>query len=705
MSSPSSRNAGVRLVRGHVLLALSLAAWSCSTGAGTGADDPASTSAGAQVDGSWPSYGLDAAETRFSRLTRINAENVGQLGLAWSYGLQSARGVEATPLVVDGVMYVTAAWSIVHAVDARTGKQLWTFDPKVSRAEAYKACCDVVNRGVAFHDGLVFVGAFDGRLIALEAATGKKVWEQDTIIDHARAYTSTGAPRVVKGKVIIGNGGAEFGVRGYVTAYDARTGKLAWRWFTVPGDPSKPFENDAMKRAAETWDASSKYWEAGGGGTVWNTMAFDPDLDLLYIGTGNGSPWAHSVRSPKGGDNLFLASIVALRPDTGEYVWHYQETPADNWDYTSVQDLILADVTIDGKPRKVVLHAPKNGFFFVVDRTNGQFISAKNFVDVNWATGYDKDGRPIEVEGMRTTDKPYDIVPGPFGAHNWQSMSWNPALGLAFIPAQHVPLTLASDKAWKWGAPKAGQSMSGIGWNLAMYVNAQPPTSKPFGRLVAWDPVQQKEAWRVDHVAPWNGGTLTTAGDLVFQGTADGRFVAYRAKNGQKLWESPTGTGVVAAPITYELDGVQYVSIAAGWGGVFGQTQRVAAHNTPGTVYTFALGGTAKLPKFVDYQLGNLVAGVKYDPRLIPEGTALYVSNCAFCHGVPGVDKGGNIPNLGYQPARVISNLDKYVFKGPMMELGMPDFTGKLTHEDVEKIKAFIQGTADAIRPKAPPAK
>lgn len=649
----------------------------------------------------WPSVGLDYAETRFSKLSQINTGNAKDLGLVWSYDLESKRGVEATPLVVDGVMYVSASWSVVHAIDVRTGKRLWVYDPQVQKAGGFKGCCDVVNRGVALHKGKVFVGSYDGRLIALDAATGKKVWEQDTIIDRSRSYTSTGAPRIFNGKVIIGNGGAEFGVRGYITAYDAETGKQKWRWFTVPGDPSKPFEDESMAKAAKTWDPSGKYWEAGGGGTAWNSMVFDPKLNLMYVGTGNGSPWAHSKRSPKGGDNLYLGSIVALNPDTGKYVWHYQETPGDNWDYTSVQDLILADLKIDGKLRQVVMHAPKNGFFFVVDRTNGKFISAKNFVDVNWATGYDKNGRPIEVPGVRDQSKPYDIVPGPFGGHNWHNMSFSPLTGLAYIPAQNVPVTLGDDKAWqKYGSNVPGQPMSGNGWNTGMSVNAQPPTSKPFGRLIAWDPIQQKEVWRQEHVAPWNGGTLTTAGNLVFQGTADGRFIAYNAKTGEKLWENPTGTGVVAAPSTYEVDGKQYVSIAVGWGGVFGLFQRATERSTPGTVYTFAVGGKAPMPEFAKYQLGNLLAGVKYDPKHVPEGTALYVSNCVFCHGVPGVDKGGNIPNLAYMDASYIENLDKFVFKGPATERGMPDFTGKLTTDDVQKIKAFIQGTADAIRPK-----
>ncbi|SCB37000.1 PQQ-dependent dehydrogenase, methanol/ethanol family [Cupriavidus alkaliphilus] len=662
--------------------------------------DGAFISANAGTTRDWPSHGLDYAETRFSRLRQIDTANVRNLGLVWSYNLESTRGVEATPLVVDGVMYVTASWSVVHAVDARTGKRLWTFDPKVDRSLGYRGCCDVVNRGVALYQGKVFVAAYDGRLIALDAASGRKLWEQDTIIDRRYSYTITGAPRVFKGKVIIGNGGAEFGVRGYITAYDAATGAQQWRWFTVPGDPSRPFEDESMAAAAKTWDPSGKYWEAGGGGTAWDTLAFDPDLNLMYVGTGNGAPWSRSKRSPAGGDNLYLASIVALNPDTGKYVWHYQETPGDNWDYTSTQPMILADLKLEGQLRKVILHAPKNGFFFVIDRTNGKFISAKNFVDVNWATGYDAGGRPIERPEARAADKAYDAIPGPYGAHNWHPMSFNPQTGLVYLPAQHVPLNLMDDKSWQFNEGKPGTPHGNVGWNTAKFLNAEPPKSKPFGRLIAWDPVQQKAAWTQELVSPWNGGTLTTAGNLVFQGTADGRFVAYDARNGDKLWESPTGTGVVAAPVSFELDGRQYVSVAVGWGGVYGQAQRATNRQGPGTVYTFALGGKAPLPAFAEYRAGKLLQGVKYDPALVKDGTALYVSNCVLCHGVPGVDRGGNIPNLGYIDAAFIENLDKVVFRGPAMARGMPDFTGKLTPQDVEKIKAFIQGTADAVRPK-----
>ena len=620
--------------------------------------------------------------------------------MKWTYNLESVRGVEATPLVVDGIMYVSASWSVVHAIDARTGKRIWTYDPGVDREIGYKGCCDVVNRGVALYKGKVFVGAYDGRLIAIDAVTGKKVWEKDTVIDHSHSYTITGAPRVVKGKVLIGNGGAEYGARGYLTAYDAETGEQAWRWFVVPGDPGKPFEDSSMEAAAKTWDPAGKWWINGGGGTPWDSITYDPDLNLIYIGTGNGAPWNRNLRSPAGGDNLYLASLVALNADTGKYVWHYQETPGDNWDYTSTQPMILADIEIDGTPRKVILHAPKNGFFFVIDRTNGKFISAKNFVDVNWATGYDANGRPIEVPEARSPDKPFDSIPGPYGAHNWHPMSYNPQTGLVYLPAQGVPLNMTGEKTLAQNAPGPFKYGSTTGWNVGFALNAEPPKNLPFGRLIAWDPVKQKEAWHVDYVAPWNGGTLTTAGNLVFQGSADGRFIAYNATSGEKLWETPTGTGVVAAASTYLIDGVQYVSVAVGWGGVFGITARATDKEGPGTLFTFALGGKAPLPDFTKYQIGNLLSGVKYDPKDVAEGTSIYVQACATCHGVPGVDKGGNVKNLGYTSSENIANLRDIVFKGPFRDQGMPDFTGKLTDADVVKIQAFIQGTADAVRPK-----
>ncbi|MCD9110797.1 PQQ-dependent dehydrogenase, methanol/ethanol family [Bradyrhizobium japonicum] len=647
----------------------------------------------------WPTVGLDYAETRFSKLNQINTDNVRDLGLVWSYNLESSRGIEATPLVVDGIMYQSAPWNVVHAIDARTGTKIWSFDPGVDRSKTYRGCCDAVSRGLALYKGKVFVAAYDGRLIALDATTGAKLWETDTLIDHAHSYTITGAPRVFNGKVVIGQSGAEYGVRGYVTAYDSETGHQLWRWFTVPGDPSKPFEDASMEAAAKTWDPSGKYWINGGGGAPWDSITFDPDLNMVYVGTGNGGPWNRKLRSPSGGDNLYLGSIVALDADTGRYIWHYQETPGDNWDYTSTQPMILADIKIDGAPRKVILHAPKNGFFFVIDRTNGKFISAKNFVDVNWATGYDANGRPIELPAARDADQ-YESIPGPDGAHNWQPMSFNPLTGLVYLPAQHIPVNLSPEKSFVQNAAAPGKLGGLLGGNIGFVFN--PPKSAPFGRLLAWDPVHQKEVWRVEHVSPWNGGTLTTAGNLVFQGTADGRFVAYDAANGTKLWEMPTGTGAVAAAATYMVDDRQYISIAVGWGGSYGLTHRATEYQNPGTIYTYALGGTAKLPAFVKYQTDGLLQGVKYDPKDIREGGEIYVAAaCVACHGVPGVGRGGNIINLGYVGAEEITSLRHILFHGPFRDQGMPDFSGKLTEGDVVKLQAFIQGTVDAIRPKS----
>jgi quinohemoprotein ethanol dehydrogenase len=698
---PSRANRGNGAVLGLVLALGAVSSIALTARASEIANvDDARIIENAKTGKEWPSNGLDYGVNRFSPLDQITTANVGKLGLAWSYPLDSIRGVEATPIVVDGIMYVTAPWAIVYAINAKTGEKIWTFDSQSPHEQGYRLCCDVVNRGVAVYKGKVYVGTPDARLIALDAATGKALWTVDTRPDQTRPYTITGAPLVARGKVFIGGGGGEYGVRGVLSAFDAETGKLAWRWYTVPGDPSKPFENEAMAKAAATWDDKFHYWENGGGGAVWNTLSADPNLNLLYFGTGNAGPWASSTRNPSGKDNLYTSSLVALDLDTGKYAWHYQGTPADTWDYDADEDPILTGLTIDGQKREVLLHAGKNGFFYVLDRKTGQFISAKNFVDVNWASGYTAEGKPIEILGARGTDQPIEPVPGPFGAHNWQSMSYSPRTGFAYIPAQYVPFMMIDDPNWTQGSPVTGQVMNGIGWNLGKLLVATPPKGKAFGRLIAWDATHQKAAWTQDYASPWNGGTLATAGNLVFQGTADGRIVAYDAMSGERLWDAPLGNGVVAAPMTYEIDGKQYVSIAVGWGGVFGESHRSTDHASPGAVYTFAIGGDAKFPEVARFKLGPLISGVKYDPKDVPEGFKLYVSNCLFCHGVPGVDKGGNIPNLGYVDADSIAKLEQAVFSKEFAELGMPDFTGKLKPEDLEKIKAFIQGTADAIRPK-----
>ena len=399
-----------------------------------------------QEPGNWLSHGRTYDEQRYSPLDQVNDGNVGQLGLAWYYDFDTNRGLEATPIVVDGVMFATGSWSRVYALDARSGELLWQYDPQVPPEWAVHACCDVVNRGVALWQGSVFVGTLDGRLVSLDAASGAVNWSVQTT-DRGEPYTITGAPRVVKGKVIIGNGGGEYGVRGYVSAYDAATGELSWRFYTVPGNPADGFENAAMERAAATW--TGEWWQYGGGGTVWDSMAYDPDLDLLYIGVGNGSPWNQQIRSPGGGDNLFLSSIVALNPDNGEYVWHYQTTPGETWDYTATQHLIRADLEVDGVPRKVIVQAPKTGFFYGLDRQNGELVSADPYVQITWATHVDPEtGRPVEVEGARYKEGPALVIPAPYGAHNWHPMAYSPDTGLIYIPAQDVPFVYATDESF-----------------------------------------------------------------------------------------------------------------------------------------------------------------------------------------------------------------------------------------------------------------
>jgi quinohemoprotein ethanol dehydrogenase len=645
-------------------------------------DDAALRKADART-GEWLTHGRTYDEQRFSPLKQINAANVKSLGLAWSFDTNTNRGLEATLLIVDGVMYTTGSWSIVFAIDAKTGKQLWQYDPQVPHRYGARACCDVVNRGVAVYKGRVYVGTLDGRLVALDAATGKPVWQVVTV-DQTKPYTITGAPRIVKGRVIIGNGGGEYGVRGYVSAYDANDGKLAWRFYTVPGDPAQKFESPAMEQAAKTWQG--EWWKVGGGGTVWDSMAYDPELDLLYVGTGNGSPWNPHVRSPGGGDNLYLSSILALKPDTGQLVWHYQTTPGDAWDYTATQHMILADLTINGRKRQVLMQAPKNGFFYVLDRKTGELISAEAFVPVTWAKGIDKGtGRPIENKGVRYADAGIPQKPGPLGAHNWQPMSFNPQTGLVYIPAQETDFFYFQDRKFQH-RPGAWN----LGLDFSLFVLA--PTTLPPGHLLAWDPIAQKERWRVQYPVMWNGGTLNTAGNLVFQGTADGRFVAYTADKGEKLWEVKVGTGIIAAPVTYEIDGTQYVAVMAGWGGAFALTGgSVGLPSTPGRLLTFALDGKSSLPEGPAPVLPVIAPIAFTAPKeTIARGAVLYAQHCSVCHGIASVGGGGVLPNLALSPPAIYDKFEQIVLGGALIEEGMPSFKEWLKPEDVAALRAYV---------------
>jgi len=644
----------------------------------------------------WSIHGRTNDEQRFSPLKQINDQNVQKLGLVWSHELGTNRGLEATPLVVNGVIYTTGEWSVVYALNARTGEILWTYDPKVPRSRARTICCDVVNRGVALYHSKVYVGTLDGRLIALDAKSGFPVWDIVTV-DQSQPYAITGAPRIARGMVLIGNAGAEFGVRGYVSAYDAETSKLVWRTYTVPGDPSHGFESKALETAAKTWHG--KWWIAGGGGPAWDTIVYDPQLDLVYTGTGNGTAWYRALRSEGVGDNLYLASILALRAGTGELVWYYQVTPGDNWDYDATQPLMLADFKIEGRARKVIMQASKNGFFYVLDRETGQLLSATPFVDqITWATGIDpKSGRPIESKTAYDGLNPVLVSPNNGGAHNWYPMAFSPNTGLVYLPAKEgTVFVYAPDPGWtanpkKWGL---GQDPRYEGPLRAKMLEA--PAA--IGKLVAWDPVRKSEAWHVIHPGLESGGVLASAGDLVFQGRSDGFFLAYRATDGEKLWQYDTGTGIMAPPVTYVLDGVQYITVMAGWGGDPGLYNRPKSGITKpgfGRILTFALGGNAKLeiPPFGHSGPPKPAIHMQASRETVHEGVFLYRTYCYPCHGANAV--AGSLPDLRYASAEVHQQFSSIVLDGARESRGMPSFKDLLNETQVHAIEAYVLSRAE----------
>jgi quinohemoprotein ethanol dehydrogenase len=536
----------------------------------------------------WVTYGHDYAETHFSPLRQIDTTNVKRLGLAWTWETESPAGanVETTPLISNGVLYGSLGWNVMFAIDARTGKFKWRWDPEIPREHMQTICCGPVNRGVALYNGKVYEGLLDGTVVAVDQQTGKPVWR--TRVTNDSDLILTAAIRVVKGKVIVGSSGAEQAVRGFFAALDAETGKQAWRFWTVPGDPSKPFEHPELKEAAKTW--TGEWWKLGGGGTVWDAMAYDPDADILYVGTGNGGPWNRNIRSPQGGDNLFLSSIVAVKPDNGKMVWYFQTTPGDTWDFTATQPLILADLSIAGRQRKVIMQAPKNGFFYVLDRITGEFISGEKFVKrLTWATGLDRKGRPIEAAGARYNTAAVTISPGAGGGHNWAPMSFSPVTGLVYIPGNESSGTYTPDMNFKYvhGFTNTGTTTGPRPPDQPAVAPPKPegPIAQPAGAenapearggfLLAWDPVAQKERWRLSMGV--GGPTLATAGNLVFQGGK-----AYNAETGEKLWEVDLG-GNPVTPISYMLDGKQYISL-------------MARPQAKSRLFTFVLDGSAEMP-------------------------------------------------------------------------------------------------------------
>ena len=691
-----------RTLRSLALLAI-VCAGTALAGGGPGTVDGKRIAAADGEPQNWLAHGRTYGEQRYSPLAQINDHNVERLGLAWAVPMGTYRGLEATPLVIDGMMYTTATWSVVYALDAKSGRQLWSYDPQVPREWGRYGCCDAVNRGVAVWKGNVYVGTFDGRLVALDAKTGRKRWEVNTI-DRSKPYTITGAPRVVKGKVLIGNGGGEYGVRGYLSAYDAKTGELAWRFYTVPGNPKDGFENPEMAEAAKTWHG--EWWVGGGGGTVWDSMAYDPDLDTLYVGTGNGSPWNREIRSPGGGDNLYLSSILALNPNTGRLKWYYQTTPAESWDYTATQHIVLADLTINGKPRKVLMQAPKNGFFYVLDRVSGQLLSADKFAPVTWADHVDlQTGRPVENPAASYKNQTALVVPAPYGAHNWQPMAYNPGTGLVYIPA-HQPLGVypPPQDVLRTGHYQRRDMFwnPGIDWNtfidtvegLIQKLGGVLPPDR--GYLKAWDPLQKKTLWEIEQPAWWNGGLLTTAGNLLLQGTGDGRFVAYAADSGRILWALPTSIGIIAPPITYEVDGVQYITVMAGYGGAGGvtggdpRTMASARYVNSGYVLTFKLDGQTPMPRIAERNTSiPEPPAIDATPEQVQNGKYKYMSTCMVCHGALVVS-GGVLPDLRMLTAEKHQIFRNIVFDGVIHSAGMPRLGDLLSEQDVHDIHAYI---------------
>ena len=642
--------------------------------------------------GNWMSWGRTYNEDRFSPLAQINDSNVTGLGLAWFYTFDNKRGNEATPVVVDGVLYTTTAWNITVALDAKTGEEIWHFDPQVPPDWGRVACCDVVSRGLAVWNGKVIIATLDGRLIALHGATGQPLWTTQTF-SRDWPYTITGSPRVFDGKVIIGNSGGELGVRGYVTAYDTETGEQLWRFYTVPGNPELGFESPAMEMAAASWNG--EWWKYGGGGTVWDSIVYDQELHRVYIGVGNGSPWVQAYRSPGGGDNLFLSSIVALDADTGEYIWHYQQVPGEQWDYTASQHMILAELVIEGQPRKVIMQAPKNGFFYVIDRVTGKVISAEEFAPVTWASHIDLDtGRPVFNRTAFYDLEPSLLTPGPGGAHNWNPMSYSPVTGLVYFPAQETWFGYARNPDYDQVSPREFRTTNGIAFRFDPNAGSpQIDAARERGWLAAWDPVRQREAWRVEHPEPGSGGVLSTAGNLVMQGTRHNTFVIFRADNGEKLWEMPVQTAPIAAPVSYTVDGEQYIAVSAGWGGGMAMMELAASkrvQRSNSRMLAFKLGGTATLPPLsVLEDIPQPPPPGEISDQLLAQGQQLYGGHCASCHG-RDARGGGVIKDLRHMTAETHEKFDDIVLGGTLADKGMGSFADMLDRDQVEIIHTYL---------------
>ena len=673
-------------IRSFALLLGLVTLGACSRGRARELDDAALREADAD-SAEWVTYGRTYSEQRHSPLKQVDEASVARLGLAFAVDMQTLRGLEATPLERDGVIYVTGAWSVVNAIDARTGKVLWRYDPAVPKDHAKFVCCDVVNRGVALYKDKVYVGTIDGRLIAIDRKTGAPVWSVQTTPKDG-PYAITGAPRVAGGKVVIGNAGSEYAVRGFVSAYDANTGALAWKTYLVPGDPSKPFEQEALRQAAATW--SGEWYKAGGGASPWDPIVYDPSLDLVYVGTANANPWYPELRGLKEGDNLYASSIVAIRASTGEILWHYQTTPGDSWDYDATQPITLADLTIDGRPRKVLMQPNKNAFLYVIDRENGKLISATPYASMTWATGIDSSGRPIVNPAAKPTKAGVIVSPADYGAHNWNPTSFSPTTGFLYLSVTDGGVLLhVVDPIFKLNANDRTMGIDPrYNGPLKAKRDSVPPAK---GRLVAWNPVTKREAWRVEHPGLRSGGTLSTAGNLVFQGRGDGIFAAYRATDGKMLWQYDAQVGIAAAPMTYALDGVQYVAVLAAPPGYYVDPK---IRLGPGRLLVFKLDGTATNapnPVKVASPILPPTYVVKATPAEVTEGGGLWFQYCRRCHN-PDFNyvKSGSIPDLRRMNDATHATFEQIVLGGARRTLGMPSFAKDMSSDQVRMIHAYV---------------
>ncbi len=656
---------------------------------------PAAT-ASATSSSEWASYGRDYSEQRHSPLAQITPDNVSQLSLAW-YGdlAEKGGGYETTPLMVDGVVYVSAPWSKVYAFDAKTGAPLWKYDPMVPGQWAVNLCCGIVNRGVAYWNGKIIWGTLDGRLVAVNAKTGEKVWDVQAT-DPTKQLSITGAPRIADGRIFIGEAGSEFHQRGYLAAYDAENGSELWRWWSVPGDPALGYEQPELEMAAKTWNGP--FWEKGGGGTPWDGILYDPQTDLVIFGTGNGAPWPAEVRSPGGGDNLFTASIVAVEAKTGKYRWHYQATPQDSWDFDNTQGFATADLVINGETKHVVMQAPKNGVFYVVEVGTGKVISADLFVpSANWMTGFDDNWRPIlnpDANYGAFGDRGFHVVPSAGGAHSWHPMAFSPDTGYMYIPTNYSSFPLVAE-----AGAKMGNQLLSI--NVGKRPQMDPPQLEGGGSyILAWDPVARKPVWE-QRMGGSRAGLLTTGGNLLFQGTAQNTFSAFRADTGEQVWTTQTQANVVGGAASYEVDGEQYVAVVAGQGG--GRGGYWAPNYARLLVYK--VGGTAVLPEPVSYTPPALNPPAVFgDYALLAKGEQHYNEHCGSCHGNSG-RVSSLFPDLKVAAALNSAELFKaIVVDGILQNNGMVSFASVLTPDDAESIRAYVVKLSNDAKNAPPPA-